>query len=82
MSSQAVLKEDRNNYAGLLLLGRALQESEQKDQAPNAFRKAAELQPGQPLAWQGLASYYEKIGGPAVEDDLLNVYENLIPLET
>jgi superkiller protein 3 len=80
---QAVLKSDRNNYNGLVLFGVALQNSEQKDQAPKAFRKAIEVSPEQILAWQGLASYYEKENSDHESDqkNLLQVYQQLILLE-
>lgn len=77
---QAVLKVDRNNYLALVLLGAAFQESEQKEQAPNAFRKAIEVSPDQILAWQGLASYYEKENNDR-SSDLIPVYRRLLQLE-
>jgi superkiller protein 3 len=80
---QAVLKIDRNNYTALVLFGVALQNSEQKDQAPKAFRKAIEVSPKQMLAWQGLASYYEKenLDRESDEKELLPIYQQLISLE-
>jgi superkiller protein 3 len=80
---QAVLKSDRNNYTGLVLFGVALQNTEQKDQAPKAFWKAIEVSPKQLLAWQGLASYYEKETSDNESDqkELLPVYRQLISLE-
>ncbi|XP_054277686.1 tetratricopeptide repeat protein 37-like [Macrosteles quadrilineatus] len=79
---KAVLKEDRNNYLGLVLFGAALQESEQKDQAPNAYRKAVELSPEQPLAWQGLANFYEKEDSNKNAEYLAPVYKQLLQLES
>nr|CAD7262121.1 unnamed protein product [Timema shepardi] len=76
-----VLKHDRNNYNGLVLFGVALQESDQKDQAPKAFRKAIEASPKQILAWQGLTSYYEKEETNASKKELLLVYHQLLLLE-
>lgn len=78
---KAVLKVDRNNYLALVLLGAAFQESEQKDQAPNAFRKAIEVSPDQILAWQGLASFYEKENSHDRSSDLIPVYRRLLQLE-
>jgi len=78
---QAVLKSDRNNYTGLVLFGVALQDSEQKDQAPKAFRKAIEVSPKQMLAWQGLASYYEKENSESSQKELLPIYQQLLSLE-
>jgi superkiller protein 3 len=78
---QAVLKEDRENYIGLVLLGAALQESDQKDQAPNAYHKAIEVSPDQPLAWQGLAVFYEKENSYKNAECLASVYKHLISIE-
>nr|CAD7441592.1 unnamed protein product [Timema bartmani] len=76
-----VLKHDRNNYNGLVLFGVALQESDQRDQAPKAFRKAIEASPKQILAWQGLASFYEKEETNASKKELLPIYHQLLLLE-
>lgn len=78
---QAVLKSDRNNYIGLVLFGVALQDSEQKDQAPKAFRKAIEVSPKQTLAWQGLASFCEKEDSESHQEELLPIYQQLLSLE-
>ena len=78
---QTVLKHDRNNYVGLVLFGVALQDSDQKDQAPNAFRKAIDTSPKQILAWQGLASYYEKENSEKNKKELIPVYQQLLALE-
>ncbi|XP_067002861.1 tetratricopeptide repeat protein 37 [Anabrus simplex] len=79
---KAILKADRNNYVGLVLFGVSLQETDKKSQAPNAFNKAIELSPKQPLAWQGLASYYEKDDSKESQKALLNVYAQLLSLES
>ncbi|XP_046996555.1 tetratricopeptide repeat protein 37 [Schistocerca americana] len=79
---KAVLKADRNNYVGLVLFGVALQESDKRDQAPNAFRKAIEASPKQLLAWQGLASFYEKDDSETAYKELYPVYQQLLILET
>lgn len=56
-----VLKKDKGNYAALILLARSMQEVEEfKSQVSLALQKAVEVQPTNPLAWQGLAAYYEK----------------------
>ncbi|XP_075217743.1 superkiller complex protein 3-like isoform X2 [Lycorma delicatula] len=77
-----VLKVDRNNYMALVLLGAAMQETDQKDQAPKAFRKAVELMPDHILAWQGLASYYEIHNEDSCNDFLPTVYQKLLNLES
>lgn len=65
-----------------MFFGVALQETEQKDEAPKAFKKAIELKPDNSLAWTGLATYCEKFPSSDVNQDLLNSYERLIILET
>jgi superkiller protein 3 len=65
----------------LVLLGAALQETEHRSQAPNAYRKATEANPGQPLAWQGLVSFYEKEDSDEGKTELLEAYQKLVPLE-
>ncbi|XP_063225938.1 superkiller complex protein 3 [Bacillus rossius redtenbacheri] len=79
---KTVLKYDRNNYHGLVLFGVSLQESDQRDQAPKAFRKAIEAAPKQILAWQGLASFYEKENSEEGQKELLSVYQQLLILES
>ncbi|XP_046485173.1 superkiller complex protein 3 isoform X3 [Neodiprion pinetum] len=58
---KTILKEDKQNYVALVLLGAAMQEVEElRSQAPLALKKAAELQPNNTLAWQGLVAFYER----------------------
>lgn len=57
-----VLKKDKNNYTALVLLARAMQEVEEfKSQVVLVLQKATEVQPNNPLAWQGLVAHYEKV---------------------
>ncbi|XP_072746078.1 superkiller complex protein 3 isoform X2 [Anoplolepis gracilipes] len=57
-----ILKKDKNNYTALVLLARAMQEIEEfKSQVPMVLQKAVEIQPNNPLAWQGLVVHYEKV---------------------
>lgn len=77
---QAVLKADSSNYVGLVIFGAALHESNSKEEALNAYRKAVDLSPDQILAWQGLASYYEKEKSSNC-NDLFPVYKKLLSLE-
>ncbi|XP_065220863.1 tetratricopeptide repeat protein 37 [Planococcus citri] len=79
---KAVLKADRGNYLAFVIFGAALQESENKNDAVNAFKKAIEISPQQILAWQGLASYYEKEGVEKYHQELIPVYKELFLLET
>uniref|UniRef100_A0A8C8VLU8 Tetratricopeptide repeat domain 37 n=1 Tax=Pelusios castaneus TaxID=367368 RepID=A0A8C8VLU8_9SAUR len=77
---KAVLKQEKNNYNAWVFIGLAAAELEQPDQARSAYGKAAELEPGQLLAWQGLANLYEKSNQTDVKEDLSNVYQKLLEL--
>ncbi|XP_042711758.2 superkiller complex protein 3 isoform X1 [Chrysemys picta bellii] len=77
---KAVLKQEKNNYNAWVFIGLAAAELEQPDQAQSAYRKAAELEPGQLLAWQGLANLYEKSNQTDVKENLFNVYQKLLEL--
>ncbi|XP_026288453.1 tetratricopeptide repeat protein 37 [Frankliniella occidentalis] len=81
---KSVLKDDRDNYVALVLFGASLQESDQHEEAPKAYKKASEVSPDQPLAWQGLVSYYEKHKKnikSEFEGDVLRAYAYLLPQE-
>ena len=78
---QQVLRADAENYLGLVILGAALQESKSRNEAPEAYRRAISVSPDQILAWQGLASYYEKEKLENVVHDLISTYKQLILLE-
>ncbi|XP_028919257.1 tetratricopeptide repeat protein 37 [Ornithorhynchus anatinus] len=77
---KAVLKQEKNNYNAWVFIGVAAAELEQPDQAQGAYKKAAELEPDQLLAWQGLASLYEKSNHTNAKEDLPNVYQKLLDL--
>ncbi|KAM5192461.1 superkiller complex protein 3 [Mantella aurantiaca] len=77
---KAALKLDKNNYNAWVFIGLAAAELEQPDQAQAAYRKAAELEPEQLLAWQGLGNLYEKISQKEFKEDLPNVYQKLLEL--
>ncbi|XP_006885431.1 PREDICTED: tetratricopeptide repeat protein 37 [Elephantulus edwardii] len=77
---KTVLKQEKNNYNAWVFIGVAAAELEQPDQAQGAYRKAAELEPDQLLAWQGLASLYEKSNHANAKDDLPSVYQKLLDL--
>ena len=47
-----MLKQEKNNYNAWVFIGVAAAELEQPDQAQGAYKKAAELEPDQLLAWQ------------------------------
>lgn len=71
-----ILRKDKQNYLGLVLLGKSLQES---DQAALAFQKAIASKPDHPLAWQGLANYYEHKDN--ANNKLIAVYEEILKLQ-
>ncbi|XP_040198266.1 tetratricopeptide repeat protein 37 isoform X2 [Rana temporaria] len=77
---KAALKLDKNNYNAWVFIGLAAAELEQPDQAQAAYRKAAELEPEQLLAWQGLGNFYEKASQKEFKEDLPNVYQKLLEL--
>ncbi|XP_048838840.1 tetratricopeptide repeat protein 37 [Brienomyrus brachyistius] len=77
---KAVLKLEKNNYNAWVFIGVAACELEQPDQAQTAYKKAMELEPGQLLAWQGLASLYEKSDQADFKTELPKVYEKLATL--
>lgn len=72
---QKILKHNKNNYNALVVMSVAMKDiNGHKAQAPNALRKAIELQPDNPLAWQGLVAYYEK------QPDNLDTWTPLLPV--
>ncbi|KAM4707819.1 superkiller complex protein 3 [Discoglossus pictus] len=77
---KAVLKLEKHNYNAWVFIGLAASELEQPDQAQAAYRKAAELEPDQLLAWQGLGNLYEKVNQKGFKEDLPNVYQRLLEL--
>ncbi|XP_041519322.1 tetratricopeptide repeat protein 37 [Microtus oregoni] len=77
---KTVLKQEKNNYNAWVFIGVAAAELEQPDQAQGAYKKATELEPEQLLAWQGLASLYEKCDHENAKGDLPGVYQKLLDL--
>ncbi|KFU86741.1 Tetratricopeptide repeat protein 37, partial [Chaetura pelagica] len=77
---KVVLKQEKNNYNAWVFIGLAAAELEQPDQARAAYRKAAEIEPNQLLAWQGLANFYEKSKQTDDKGDLADVYQKLLEL--
>ncbi|XP_078421540.1 superkiller complex protein 3 [Cetorhinus maximus] len=77
---KAVLKQDKNNYNAWVFIGVAAAELEQPDQAKTAYKKAAELDPDQLLAWQGLLNLCEKNDTSDNKHELLGIYEKLMKL--
>ncbi|CAF4937818.1 unnamed protein product [Pieris macdunnoughi] len=72
-----ILRKDKHNYLALVLLGKSLQDS---DQAPLAYQKAIASKPDFPLAWQGLANYYERKSDNSSDNKLLDIYSEILKL--
>uniref|UniRef100_A0A8W8I7K5 Tetratricopeptide repeat protein n=1 Tax=Magallana gigas TaxID=29159 RepID=A0A8W8I7K5_MAGGI len=49
---KGVLAQDKSNYNAFVFVGVAADGLEQADQAVKAYRRATEVDPEQPLAWQ------------------------------
>ncbi|KAK2837420.1 hypothetical protein Q5P01_014632 [Channa striata] len=77
---KVVLKLEKTNYNAWVFIGLAASELEQPDQSQSAYKKAIELEPDQPLAWQGLANLYEKTDQWDFQAELPNVYQRLVDL--
>ncbi|XP_026745676.1 tetratricopeptide repeat protein 37 [Trichoplusia ni] len=73
-----ILRKDKQNYFGLVLLGKSLQDSEQ---APLAYQKAIASKPDHPLAWQGLANYYERKENTSDKTKLFGIYNEMLNLQ-
>ncbi|XP_021181174.3 superkiller complex protein 3 [Helicoverpa armigera] len=73
-----ILRKDKQNYFGLVLLGKALEDS---DQAPLAYQKAIASKPDHALAWQGLANYYERKENNADKVKLISIYNEMLNLQ-
>ncbi|CAH1796878.1 unnamed protein product [Owenia fusiformis] len=78
---KSVLKHEGDNYNALVFVGVAAEGLEQPEQALAAYKRAAESDPKQLLAWQGLAGYYEKSINPDHKASLSEVYETIIDLQ-
>ncbi|KAH1001196.1 hypothetical protein HUJ04_013439 [Dendroctonus ponderosae] len=80
--SKSIVKQDKNSYMGLVFLGLALQEVGPTHQALKAFQKAIDLDAANPLAWQGLISYHEKLNSDSSQTELLKLYKAYLAIET
>lgn len=80
---KAVLKDDKNNYVALVLLGAAMQELDDlRSQAPLALKRASDIQPNNILAWQGLVAFYEREPtSPSSLTELINAHGKLLQLD-
>lgn len=73
-----ILRADKQNYFGLVLFGKSLQDS---DQAPLAYQKAITSKRDHPLAWQGLAQYYERKTDDVSKQKLFPIYNEMLYLQ-
>lgn len=74
---KTILRKDKQNYVALVLLGKSFQDS---DQAPLAYQKAISTKPDHPLAWQGLANYYERKDDESLKIKLFAIYNEILKL--
>ncbi|CAH1156223.1 unnamed protein product [Phaedon cochleariae] len=80
--SKLILKEDRDNYMGLIFLGLSLQEVGPSEQAVKAFRKAIQHDESNPLAWNGVINYYEKFDDDESKKHLVQSYIGILNAES
>ncbi|XP_063620724.1 superkiller complex protein 3 [Cydia splendana] len=73
-----ILRKDKQNYIALVLLGKSLQDA---DQASLAYQKAIASKPDHPLAWHGLANYYERKDDESSKTKLITVYDEILKLQ-
>lgn len=73
-----ILRADKQNYFGLVLFGKSLQDS---DQAPLAYQKAITSKRDHPLAWQGLAQVYERKSDDVSKQKLFSIYDEMLYLQ-
>lgn len=78
-----ILMRDQNNYNALMLLAAAMKEiDEYKSQVPLILRKGIKIQADNPLAWYGLANYYENnLDNNECYNQLLLAYCKLLEIE-
>jgi tetratricopeptide (TPR) repeat protein len=73
-----ILQWEPENYTALVFLGLTYLNLKKEELAENAYTKATELNPQQPLAWQGLCNLYTSTGSfqnlTQTYTKLLNVY--------
>ncbi|XP_064390327.1 superkiller complex protein 3-like isoform X2 [Halichondria panicea] len=77
---QDVFIRDASNYNGNVFAGLACLQLSRHDDARRHYSTAIETQPDNPLAWKGLANYYDK-HRPVVQQeqlDALNTYSKLL----
>ncbi|KAJ1971494.1 Superkiller protein 3, partial [Dimargaris cristalligena] len=70
--AKGILDFESQNYTAWIFLGVACQNQENWEEGESAYKRAIDVDDSQLLAWQGLASLYEKLGndealGPVLE---------------
>ena len=78
---QAILKHEKANYNALVFVGVAAEGLDQEDQALMAYNKATQVDPEQQLAWQGLCSFYDKLGKEKHLSSLSEGYAKLLTFQ-
>lgn len=74
-AADEVLESESDNYNAHVFKALALLNKDQKDESEKLYKKAIEIQPGQPLAWQGL----EKLLTETKQwDKLINLLQQLM----
>ncbi|CAL1530763.1 unnamed protein product [Lymnaea stagnalis] len=76
--SKAVLAVEKDNYNALVFVGLAAEGMDQPEQGLKAYKRAAERQPEQLLAWQGLANIVDKNPQLMGTDEAKSIYEKLV----
>ncbi|XP_076666464.1 superkiller complex protein 3 isoform X3 [Andrena cerasifolii] len=79
-----ILKKDKDNYSALVLLAASMKQIEEyNSQVPLILQKAIKIQPDNPLAWQGLAAYYEKhCNSNDCCSELMSAYNKLLQMDS
>ena len=75
-----MLEHDKKNYNALVFLAVSQEESGELNDSLATYKVAAETEPHQLLAWQGLRRFYEKSRLPVHKKALESVYFKLIEL--
>ncbi|XP_076761595.1 superkiller complex protein 3 isoform X2 [Xylocopa sonorina] len=81
---KTILKRDQNNYNALVLLAAAMKEIEEyKSQVQIVLEKAVKIRDDNPIAWQGLITYYEQnLDNDDCYDKLILAYCKLLQIES
>ena len=72
-----ILQYESKNYNALVFLGLCEAELGELKSAAEVYNSAIESSPNEPLAYQGLASFYEKHKDVEDKKQLVNIYNKL-----